>query len=361
MDALSDTRARHLEILNEVARIATLDLELRPMLQRITDSVAEKFGWELVALVSVNAERTAFVCEAVTSSLPTEIHVGYARALGSGVVGSVAATGTPLVVDDVRASANYVETMPGARSEICVPVAHKGKLVAILNVESPRLAAFRDQLPLVQTIADQIAGAIASARLYDQLVEVSRQLELKTRALEDANTHLAKAIETLHRISTLDGLTNIANRRLFDETLGLEWRRGARSASPLSLMMIDIDHFKRFNDERGHQAGDECLRRVAQTLQTAVHRAADLVARYGGEELAVLLPDTDAVHATQIAEQIRARVEETCGVTVSIGLATIVPDRDHERTEEFVRKADLALYEAKRLGRNRVCERSPES
>src|SRR5207247_1699133 len=107
MEAL---RQRHLETINEIARIATLDLELRPMMQRITDALAQKFGWEFVALVMVDDARTAFVCEAVTSTAATEIHVGYSRSLGSGVVGEVAASERPILLDDVREFPNYIET-----------------------------------------------------------------------------------------------------------------------------------------------------------------------------------------------------------------------------------------------------------
>src|SRR6188768_925463 len=110
MERVEDPRTAQLEILNEVARIATLDLDLRPMLQRITDALASKFRWEFVALVTIDAERVAFVCEAVTSTVPTEIHVGYTRALGSGVVGHVAATAKAVLIDDVRTYPNYVET-----------------------------------------------------------------------------------------------------------------------------------------------------------------------------------------------------------------------------------------------------------
>src|ERR1044072_3988394 len=119
MQALDE---RRLETINEIARIATLDLELRPMMQRITDALAQKFGWEFVALVMVNADRSAVGCEAVTSSMPSEIHTGYSRPLGSGVVGEVAATERPILLDDVRTYPNYIETMPGTRSELCVPV-----------------------------------------------------------------------------------------------------------------------------------------------------------------------------------------------------------------------------------------------
>src|SRR5262249_15068747 len=165
MEALQE---RHLETINEIARIATLDLELRPMMQRITDALAHKFRWEFVALVMVDHDRTAFVCEAVTTAAPTGARPGYSRPLGTGVVGEVASTGHAILLDDVRRFPNYIETMPDAMSELCVPVMHAGELVAILNLESTRLGAFHDQLPLLTTVADQIAGAINNGRLYEE-------------------------------------------------------------------------------------------------------------------------------------------------------------------------------------------------
>ena len=525
MDSSADPRTAQLEVLVEVARIATLDLELRPMLQRITDTLSQKFNWPFVALITIDRERNEFQCEAMTSVVETSVYVGYTRTLGSGVVGQVAATGEPVVIDDVRVWPNYVDTMPGARSEICVPVNHHGRIVAVLNIESMELGAFHEKLPLLTTVADQIAGAIASAQLYDEvrrrvrlmemMSEVSRtaleaddleellqrivhyihqhfpleivaivmydeerdefvrtvnvgmlppaptpwpvalgvigrcirtgltqivadvhsdpqyitvnervtseavipirfqskilgvlnlestspdvfvpatvlafeafadqvagaihiasvnarlevtstQLEQKTHALEQANEHLAAAIESLHRISTQDGLTGISNRRHFDETLALEWRRAARSRSPLSLLMLDIDYFKAFNDAAGHQAGDDCLRRVAQALGENLHRAADLVSRYGGEEFAILLPETDADAARALAESLREYIESLDiphpasplgHVTVSIGLTCVTPPRDGTNVGDFIRAADGALYDAKRSGRNRV-------
>lgn len=346
-----DPHVRELELLNEVARIATLDLELRPMLQRITDLLARQFAWEFVALVTIDGEN--FVCEAMTSTHPTTIHVGYMRTLGTGIVGQVAKTAEPMLVDDVRSHANYVETMPGAMSELCVPIRHRGKTVAVINLESTRLGAFSAQLRLLQTVADQIAGAIANAHQYAQLVETTRLLEIKTKALEEANEHLAKAIETLHHISTQDGLTGVANRRHFDETLALEWRRAMRNGNVLSLLLLDIDHFKAFNDSAGHQAGDDCLRNVARVLRECLQRATDVVARYGGEEFAILLPETDNAHARALASSLCERVAADGVVTISVGVATTVPNRDGA-IEDLVRSADEALYEAKRLGRNRV-------
>jgi len=128
---------RSIEVLNEVARIATLDLELRPMLQRITDTLAAKFDWEFVALVSIDLERGTFVCEALTTSAETSVYVGYGRQLGSGVVGEVAEAGKSMLIDDVDFYPNYVETMPGARSELCVPVKHHGRIVAVLTKRTP--------------------------------------------------------------------------------------------------------------------------------------------------------------------------------------------------------------------------------
>ena len=437
-----------LGVLNEIARIANHDLELRPMLQRITDTLAHTFDWQFVALVSISDDRKSFVCEAVTSSMPTEVYVEYGRPLGSGVVGEVAATLRPLLLDDVREHANYVETLPGALSELCVPIFHGGQLVAILNVESTRLGAFHDQLPLLLTVAEQIAPAIANARLYSELKQRARLMEMMSQlsrtALEatdlaqllervadyvrarfpidvearlgstdvtattfdaavlsvpivhhgatlgvlrfearspDAFTpanvlafeaiadqiagaiHLAsirhdleEANARLQRLSMLDSLTGIANRRRFDEALDVEWRRALRSGAPLSLLMIDIDAFKPYNDAHGHQAGDDCLCRVGAILVESLHRAGDLVARYGGEEFVVLLPETDREHAAGIAEMLRERVAAGAPVTISVGVSTLVPELGGAAFV-LIAEADAALYEAKRSGRNRVVVR----
>lgn len=468
--ALADKRAAQLELLNQVARIATLDLELRPMLQRITDALASRFNWPFVSIATVDSDRGVFICEALTSDFPSAVNVGYTRELGTGVVGQVGATGEPILLDDVRTHQNYIETLSAARSELCVPIVHRGRVIAVLNLESSELAAFSNDLRLVTTVADQIAGAIGCAQMYAeleerarlmatlneisrsalestdvgelmqrvggrvaahfgltrvdfvaasadvdeeeaaaaspslsvalraggeelgalrlvsgsreafsarnvaayhaiadqlagairlvqasvQLAETSAQLESKTRALEEANAHLSRAIETLSQISKQDGLTGLANRRHFDETIAVEWRRSARVQRPLSILLLDLDHFKSFNDEHGHQAGDEMLRKVAHSLEHCARRAADLVARYGGEEFVILLPDMQSEQAQHLGDEIRETIRERCGMTVSIGAATRVPPRDGTGVEEIVRAADDALYAAKRAGRDRV-------
>lgn len=190
--------------------------------------------------------------------------------------------------------------------------------------------------------------------LRHQQAELMRLVRERTQQLEEANRKLAQ-------ISYLDAVTEVSNRRSFEEELTMEWRRSTRTGSRLSLMMIDIDGFKAFNDALGHQAGDECLKTVASVIDEGVRRAGDVVSRYGGEEFAVLLPDTDLTGAAALAERVRAAVEERNiwhpatqrSLTVSIGVAT-ASGRDDGQPSLLVRAADEALYQAKKDGRNLV-------
>ncbi|MBI5165902.1 MAG: diguanylate cyclase [Magnetospirillum sp.] len=170
--------------------------------------------------------------------------------------------------------------------------------------------------------------------------------------------------DMLVELSFQDGLTGIPNRRRFDTHLATEWKRSARLNGPLSLLLIDIDHFKLYNDHYGHIAGDDCLRRVAQALKASTHRPTDLVARYGGEEFACILPETGADGAEAIAHHMQdavrtlaiphARSLVSTQVTISLGLASCVAEGDTGRAEDLIRRADAALYAAKLGGRNRL-------
>ena len=169
--------------------------------------------------------------------------------------------------------------------------------------------------------------------------------------------------DQLRRQALVDGLTGVYNRRHFDEQLTLEWRRAQREGSTLSLLVADIDHFKAFNDRFGHQAGDDCLRRVAQQLQAGLRRPGDLVARWGGEEFACILPRTEAAGARHMARLLEASVralalahpDSPCGVvTMSLGVATARPQLVDDAEALFAR-ADAQLYRAKSEGRARAC------
>jgi diguanylate cyclase (GGDEF)-like protein len=175
----------------------------------------------------------------------------------------------------------------------------------------------------------------------------------------------------LQNLATRDGLTGIANRRSFDDRLQLEWLRTQREHQPLSLILMDVDFFKRYNDNYGHQQGDECLRQVAAAMAAAVFRPADLVARYGGEEFVVIMPNTNETGALAVAERICERIRElaiahaysdvAAHVTVSIGAATLIPQAE-QPSSELVSAADAALYAAKHAGRDRVvASRAPEA
>ena len=178
-------------------------------------------------------------------------------------------------------------------------------------------------------------------------------------------THLELKIhrETLEHLSSFDGLTGIPNRQRFDEYFDAEWRGAVRESSLLSLMMIDIDYFRNFNEKYLYMAGDDCLRRVAKALAASVRRSGDFVARYGGEEFAAVLPGTDASGARSVGENMRNNIESlnipnalssvmNC-VTVSVGTASISPSRNLS-ANVLIRGADDSLYQAKKEGRNRV-------
>ncbi|HEX6734102.1 MAG TPA: PleD family two-component system response regulator [Azonexus sp.] len=167
--------------------------------------------------------------------------------------------------------------------------------------------------------------------------------------------------ELLRSLVFVDGLTGVANRRRFDEVLPAEWRRCRRSGTALTLLMIDIDHFKRYNDRYGHPAGDACLQRVAGALKARFSRSHDLVARYGGEEFVCLMPECELAAGLRKAEELHAAIGElaiahedsptAATVTLSIGIATIHPDSEHN-PDDLLATADTALYAAKDGGRN---------
>lgn len=236
---------------------------------------------------------------------------------------------------------------------------------AILSKETARLVlVFRREGEDWKIVSSTISipyHLVREGEVYPicNLHERNRELETlvveRTRALEATNAKL-------QALSNTDGLTGIANRRHFDFLLAQEWNRARRNASPLALILIDVDHFKHYNDCLGHLAGDSCLKALAETLARAERRAGKLVARYGGEEFVVLLPDTDMRNALETARHIQREIwalalphpEAAQGiVTVSLGVASIIPIM-RNIPEALVREADRALYQAKNLGRNRV-------
>jgi diguanylate cyclase (GGDEF)-like protein len=195
---------------------------------------------------------------------------------------------------------------------------------------------------------------------------MAQRLRLHTQELEQRVAERTVALEVANRqleaLASTDGLTGVANRRHYDNVVAAEWARAQRSRQPLALILLDVDHFKLYNDRHGHQAGDDVLRAVARVLDAAARRAGDLAARYGGEEFVVVAPNTDAAAAASLAESLRSGVQRLAlahgavpagVVTVSVGVAVFMPG-SADSLQQLIEQADQALYRAKQLGRNRV-------
>lgn len=236
------------------------------------------------------------------------------------------------------------------------------------QVEAPRIL----ELSTLANAFNQMSQQLHQSR--EQLEEYSRSLAQKVNARtaalsreiqqrSAAEAALQSANQELQRLAYVDGLTQIANRRRFDEQLWHEWFRSQREQLPLSLVLCDVDYFKQYNDTYGHQVGDECLRSVAKALASVIKRPADLAARYGGEEFAVLLPQTDIAGAVRVAQMVQSRIKQLQlpharsqvkpYVTVSFGVASLIPSAQ-STPEQLLALADQALYQAKMDGRDRI-------
>jgi diguanylate cyclase (GGDEF)-like protein len=242
----------------------------------------------------------------------------------------------------------------GARAIMCLPIRQGGRVDGLLYLENSLAEGCftEERLEFLRMLGAQAMISIAHARMHDSL---EARVAERTAQLEDANRRLAT-------LSVTDSLTGLANRRHFDDVLRREWMRSQRTGASVGVIMLDIDHFKKYNDHYGHQAGDVCLARVAAALRSALRRPGDLVARYGGEEFCVVLPDISVADAAQVGESLRAAIEtlalEHAGaltgvISISVGVAAARPGGSMA-SDALLRAADDALYRAKAGGRNNV-------
>jgi diguanylate cyclase len=235
-----------------------------------------------------------------------------------------------------------------------------------LTEASAQIGSAVEMLLLALALADRVRTAERERRAAEARLRMGLEREVASRTAE-LNLSNERLIEVNHRLETLsltDPLTGVANRRRFEAALEEEWRRAMRDHTPLALMLVDVDLFKAFNDAHGHQAGDECLRRVAQVLSIGTRRAGDLLARYGGEEFVLIFPGMGEETAMGHADRMRRAVADiglshprsplAAHVTVSIGVAGIGPDNEVGDASTLVARADDALYRAKRAGRDQV-------
>lgn len=304
----------------------------RTLICRVTDE--NKKTWKIIA-EAIAGERDTTPKDETLGEVLSQLDIPF---YASGRVHSV----PDLQARDLSSQKARFLGYLGIRSVLIAPILVKNKLWGLLLIaqQAPRRWE-RSEINLFEQMTSQMGLAIQHAMLYSQL-EIANQ-----KLLNQANT---------------DKLTQLSNRRRFENTLDKEWRRMRRENQPLSVILCDVDHFKLYNDTYGHQAGDECLRAVAQALKQAIRRPADEAARYGGEEFVIVLPNTPLSGAQHVAEKVRRGVYElqlphessktTDWVTISLGVASCIPDQSLS-PEGLVQKADMALYTAKEKGRNR--------
>jgi len=269
--------------------------------------------------------------------LPEERTHALSLALGEGISGSVAESGHPMLVPDVSAETRFVERVcfPAHGAFLCVPLQIKrGPVIGVLNAHKPESQAFtRGDIDQFQAVANQVAVALENAQLYQRTKELSSR----------------------------DELTGLFNRRYFFENLETEIQRARRYRRAFTILMLDLDQFKHYNDTHGHLVGDQVLRQGGEILLANTRRA-DVVARFGGEEFVIMLPEIDKEAGGRVAEKIRVKIAEYPfhgrerqpggQLTVTIGVATYPVDSDNGM--ELVDVADRALYVGKREGGNRV-------
>lgn len=320
----------------EIASATAGAEDLDTVLQTIARSLRRLFPVDGAALGLVEGD-SILVREVLRRGAPAPGEPDRLPADESHLMGWVIRRDRALWRGDVRAELRFAESVRASvmKSDMTIPLKARGQVMGAFRVACRRRHAFDpEDFEVLKRCADMTAVAVETQRLL-----------LATK-----------------RLAELDGVTGVYNRRHFRVLLDQEVERARRSGRPLSLAMIDIDHFKRFNDTHGHQAGDEVLRHVAQ-LASRVLRRSDAVARYGGEEFVVLLPDAAVQDALAVAETIRAEVEKNpltlagmirpLHVTVSLGVASFPADAINGLA--LVAVADRGLYQAKSRGRNRVC------
>ncbi|HEV7217663.1 MAG TPA: sensor domain-containing diguanylate cyclase [Terriglobales bacterium] len=332
--SLERRRALQLEAINAIAQQTTAVLDLKELLSKVCILVQKAFHVSHVSVLLKDEED--MVVRAHHGNLTPCIPQDGRVLAGEGFWGRTLASAATLIENDVSKIPGSVGFYLETASRMCIPLVSFGQTLGVLVLDSSEIGAFniQDKQPL-ESVADICATAIQNAHY----------------------------VERMKQLAYLDGLTGIFNRRFFELRMAEELERARRFGAGMAVIMVDIDHFKRLNDEFGHLIGDEVLRQVSSIFHQQL-RKIDVVCRYGGEEFAILLSQTNPVHALTVAEKLRAMVEEWQFpgvprlVTISAGAATY-PDNGTTR-DELVKAADAGLYAAKQAGRNQVCK-APDS
>ncbi len=371
------TPLSHLDLASvmKASREISGEMVLEQLLQKTLAILLENAGGQWGCII-VRAEGQCLVEAAIlpeqnqpTPDVPSHSvlsdHQGNTIALPMSVISQVFHKGQAVVLHDAATEGPFINDPYSVnqrpRSILCVPILRERFEAAVYMENNLADGVFTEaRVELINLLAAQASVAIENARLYTQIQDYSHTLEEK---VAERTAKLETLNEELQQLADRDGLTGVANRRSGNAYLKNTWLRLRREAQPLSVIMLDVDDFKPFNDTYGHQKGDDCLIRVAEALQCQMQRSTDMVVRYGGEEFMLILPNTDRNGAMQIAENTRLAIEalaiehkkSSTGhcITVSLGCATTLPGDDNT-IEQLVYVADQALYKAKQSGRNRV-------
>ena len=326
---LEQRRSRQLEAINAIARQTTALLNLDELLGKVCDLVLQTFPVDHVVVLLLDDDAHLSV-RAHKGKLTPILTKGASLPNGTGMGMRALELGKTVVENEVAFIAHYMASFVETRSEMSVPLIFFGKKLGVLMLESAKPNNFTDEnVTPLESVADICSGAIQNAHHF----------------------------EKTQQLAYIDGLTGIYNRRYFEMEISSEIERASRYNGRLAIIMIDIDNFKRLNDEFGHLLGDEVLRQVSNAFGQQL-RKIDVVCRYGGEEFAILVPQTSGGNAMEVAEKLRRMVESyrfpgvPVKVTISAGVAEFPA---HGRTrDELVAAADAALYVSKEAGRNRV-------
>ena len=331
---LEQRKATQLEAVNAIARQSTAVLELSELMDNVCHVIVKSFDVEHVAILLKEDDKLALRAHA--GRLTVTMPIGSLLPAGAGLCGRALLTGKTVLENDVTAVIGYVAGVKEAEAEMCIPLIAFGETLGVLVLDSSTTGTFHDEdVHTLESVADMCATAIQNAHYF----------------------------ERVRQMAYLDGLTGIFNRRFFELRIMQEIERANRYDLALSVIMMDIDHFKRINDEFGHLLGDEVLKQISRLFSQHL-RKPDVLCRFGGEEFAILLPETTGDSALAAAEKLRQIVGSypfpgiPRPVTFSAGVAEF--PRNGRTRDELVQAADAALYCSKQGGRDRV-QRSPAS
>lgn len=329
---------KNLSLIYEIGQEVNSIIDLEKLYTKITETLKKYLRMNEFAILVFDDRREELHVRAADGFADADAVMRTTFSKGEGITGLVAETGKKIYVKDTNKEERFLhykcEKPSETSSFLSIPLVYKGEILGVINFAKRGAGSLSYQdVRMMTLVAAQVAIAIANAKLYTRM----RELSIK------------------------DELTDINNRRHFQQMLQMEWKRAVRFARNLSLIMIDVDHFKQYNDMFGHLQGDKVLKLIGGILKRNL-REVDTVARFGGEEFVLLLPDTDKRGAMAVAEKVRILVEShhfvtdeyqaTRPVTISAGIAC--HPEDVEEIDDLIDRADIALYRAKEHGRNRI-------